>query len=452
MSESREIPSGWELSNLQDAVDVLDNLRKPINSDEREKRISGKEESELYPYYGATGQVGWIDEYITDGEYVLIGEDGAPFLDFYKPKAYIIKGKTWVNNHAHILRFKEGVTTNAFILHFLNQFNYNGYVNGTTRLKLTKSSLVEIPFPLPPLPEQHRIVAKIEELFSSLDKGIESLKTAQQQLKVYRKAVLKWAFDGKLTNKNVVEGKLPDGWKQVKLGEVADKITDGEHFRPKTQESGIPFLSAKDVRDEGVSFDHPLFISEETAKKAMQRCNPARGDILIVSRGATVGRMCIVKTENKFCLLGSVILIKAKSELNSQYLTYVLKSPTINEKLIAVSGATAQQAIYLRDIKSIELPIPLLSEQRGIVQEIESRLSICDKIEESIEHSLKQSEALRQSILKKAFEGKLVPQDPSDEPASVLLDRIKAEREQNKPGNSPRRQAGIAKMKRQNHE
>jgi type I restriction enzyme S subunit len=147
MTENQEMPKGWTITNLQDAVDVLDNLRKPINSDEREKRIADKKENELYPYYGATGQVGWIDDFITDGEYVLVGEDGAPFLDFYKPKAYIIKGKTWVNNHAHILRFKEGLTTNAFILHFLNHFNYN--VNwysdcGHLEKSVIKNKLLEV--------------------------------------------------------------------------------------------------------------------------------------------------------------------------------------------------------------------------------------------------------------------------------------------------------------------
>ncbi|MEO8712362.1 MAG: restriction endonuclease subunit S, partial [Parafilimonas sp.] len=241
-----------------------------------------------------------------------------------------------------------------------------------------------------------------------LDKGIEQLKTAQQQLKTYRQSVLKWAFEGKLTNENVNDGELPEGWKWVKLSEVAEKITDGEHFRPTTQESGIPFLSAKDVRDQGVSFDDPLFISEETAKKALQRCNPKRGDILIVSRGATVGRMCIVKTDKTFCLLGSVILIKVNKSISSGFINYILKSPLANQKMITVSGATAQQAIYLRDIKDIEIPFCVIEEQNKIVQEIESRLSVADKMEESITQSLQQAEALRQSILKKAFEGKLV--------------------------------------------
>ena len=152
----------WKWVKLGDAVQVLDNLRKPINSAERQKRIGNKAQNELFPYYGATGQVGWIDNYITNGEYILIGEDGAPFLDIYKEKAYKIKGKTWVNNHAHILHQKQAISLNNFILHYLNSINYRQFVNGTTRLKLTKSSLVDIPFPLPPIITQQAIVSKIE--------------------------------------------------------------------------------------------------------------------------------------------------------------------------------------------------------------------------------------------------------------------------------------------------
>lgn len=299
---------------------------------------------------------------------------------------------------------------------------------GGAQPNISSGKIEEMEIPLPPLAEQQRIVAKIEELFSELDKGIETLKTAQQQLKVYRQAVLKYAFEGKLTNPDVKEGELPEGWKMTTLNEVTSKITDGEHFRPKTTTSGIPFLSAKDVRDNGVSFDNPLFIDKETAAKALQRCCPTTGDILIVSRGATVGRMCLVNTDQTFCLLGSVILLKVDKSIFNKYLLFLLKSASINQKIISVSGATAQQAIYLRDIKGIEILLPPMDEQVKIVDEIESRLSVCDKIEQSIEQGLQQAEALRQSILKKAFEGKLVPQDPNDEPASVLLDRIKTER------------------------
>ena len=186
----------WIIRDLIDVCTIHDNLRKPINSKTRQERIIGKKQSELYPYYGATGQVGYIDDYLTDGEYVLVGEDGAPFLDYKKNTAYLIDGKTWVNNHAHILCSN---FNNIFLLHFLNQFNFKEYVSGTTRLKLTQGSMKKIPIQIAPLPEQRAIVAKIEQLFSDLDNGIASLKTAQNQLKVYRQAVLKKAFEGELT-------------------------------------------------------------------------------------------------------------------------------------------------------------------------------------------------------------------------------------------------------------
>ena len=111
---------------LGDVAEILDSFRKPINSTERAKKIQGKSESELYPYYGATGQVGLIDEYLTDGEYVLVGEDGAPFLEPFKPKSYIITGKTWVNYHAHIISGKKGVSCNQYLNYYLD-FYMNTY-------------------------------------------------------------------------------------------------------------------------------------------------------------------------------------------------------------------------------------------------------------------------------------------------------------------------------------
>jgi type I restriction enzyme S subunit len=150
----------------------------------------------LYPYYGATGQVGLIDGFIFDGEHILLGEDGAPFLDPFKEKAYLATGRYWVNNHAHIIKAK---LSNKYLCHYLNQVDYSDHVTGTTRLKLTQAALRQIPVHIAPEEVQYRIVAKIEELFSKLDKGTESLRSAREQLNVYRQAVLKHAFEGRLT-------------------------------------------------------------------------------------------------------------------------------------------------------------------------------------------------------------------------------------------------------------
>jgi type I restriction enzyme S subunit len=193
----RPLPEGWVWATLEECVDILDNLRVPINSDEREQRIAGKEQSELFPYYGATGMVGWIDDFIFDEEIVLLGEDGAPFLET-KNKAYIVRGKCWVNNHAHVLRAKKGVTTNLFLMHYLNIFDYHGYVTGTTRLKLNQGRMREFPVILPPLIEQERIVARLEELLSDLDAGVAALERVRAGAKRYKASVLKSVYEGQL--------------------------------------------------------------------------------------------------------------------------------------------------------------------------------------------------------------------------------------------------------------
>lgn len=191
--EEKELPEGWVWTTLEHVVDICDNLRQPINAEERAKRVGS------YPYYGATGQVGWIDGYLMDGEYVLLGEDGAPFLEVSKPKAYLVTGKCWVNNHAHVLRALENISYNKYVLYFLNASNYRDFVSGTTRLKLTQSLMRQMPIVVPPLPEQQRIVEAIEQQFSCLDEGVALLRQAQKRLKRYHASVLKAAVGGKLT-------------------------------------------------------------------------------------------------------------------------------------------------------------------------------------------------------------------------------------------------------------
>ena len=166
-----QLPNGWVTCRLEQVAEILDNLRKPINASERESRIKNRKIDELYPYYGATGQVGLIDDYVVNGHYLLLGEDGAPFLDKNAIKAYSISGKGWVNNHAHILSPKIDF---EFLQYSLNQIDYSEYVNGSTRLKLTQTDMRSIKIMLPPLAEQERIKSKIQALFSQLDLMMES--------------------------------------------------------------------------------------------------------------------------------------------------------------------------------------------------------------------------------------------------------------------------------------
>ncbi len=375
--EVRELSKGWCWAKLEEVVEILDSFRKPINAEERTKRIQGKEKNELFPYYGATGQVGHIDSYLLEGEYVLLGEDGAPFLDFSRNKAYLVNGKVWVNNHAHIL---SSLISSPYLCHFLNQVDYHDFVTGITRLKLNQASMKNIPIKIPPSNEQERIIEKIEELFSDLDQGIETLKTAQKQLKVYRQAVLKWAFEGKLTEQwrhansqksdlktgeellaqikverenryqqqlaeweekvkeweaigkvgkkptkpqslkeltSLSEADLPDltnDWSYEYLQNITHNISDVDHKMPKAQEDGIPYVSTKDFYGNNqINYKLAKKIKWDDYISLCKKVKPQYLDLLL-SRYGTVGEVRKVLFQGDFQASYSIAIIKTIKE------------------------------------------------------------------------------------------------------------------------------------------
>jgi type I restriction enzyme S subunit len=195
---------------------------------------------------------------------------------------------------------------------------------------------------------------------------------------------------------------LPDSWAWCHPDEFANKITDGEHFRPETQDHGVYFLSAKDIRENGVSLEEPLFVSEEVADKARSRCDPEYNDLLIVSRGATCGRTCRVDIDEIFCLLGSVVLIKPSRHISSEYLEIALKSPFLQLGLISASGATAQGAIYLRDLKKIAFPMAPYSEQMRISKRVKELMALCDALKDRLQRANEQRVHFANTVVAKA--------------------------------------------------
>ena len=394
--------NNWNVVPFTEAVDICDTFRKPINSSERASRIKGKEQSELYPYYGATGQVGFIDDYITDGEYVLLGEDGAPFLDAFSNKAYIISGKTWVNNHAHVLRSK---TNNKFLCYYLNSFNYKGYVSGTTRLKLTQAEMKRIPVPVPPLSEQERIVSRIEELFSQLDAGVETLKKTKAQLSVYRQAVLKEAFNSAEVDCKMlpIAEILTKTRKGMSTGPFGTMIKKSDH-----KATGVPMLGIENIGRGQFVDGNKIYVTAEKAEE-LKAFSLRAGDI-IISRSGTVGEICAVPERAEGSLLSTNLMRVSldNTMIRSDYFIALFQSKGIVlDQIKELCKGSTRDFINQTILKHIVFPVPSMEKQEEIVSIIEARMSVCDSIEQTVDIALQQAEAMRQSILKEAFEGKL---------------------------------------------
>lgn len=151
------LPAGWRLQRLDEVCEFLDSRRQPVKEPDRRLRIAGKSESELYPYYGANGQAGWIDDYLFDEPIILLAEDGGAFGSASRPIAYAVEGRCWVNNHAHVLRPREGVDFDFCLYSLAIRPDVGELVTGNTRPKLNQAIAASIPITLPPLAEQKRI-------------------------------------------------------------------------------------------------------------------------------------------------------------------------------------------------------------------------------------------------------------------------------------------------------
>lgn len=377
---------------LEQAADILDSYRKPVNSKERLNLIKGKPLDELFPYYGATGQVGWIDSFLTDGEYILLGEDGAPFLNPYAEKAYIIYGKTWVNNHAHILRSK---TNNEFLCYYLNYFNYKNYVSGTTRLKLTQAQMRKIPIPNIPSDEQSRVVAHIEELFSELDKVVGTLKTTKEQLEVYRQAVLKDAFS--------------DFEKKDSIRNLTVVVTSGSRGWAKYySNSGALFVRIGNLTHSGIDIDFrdiQHITPPDNAEGVRTRLQP--NDVL-VSITADLGSIGFVSEKVEEAYINQhIALVRFQNPVQGRFMAWYLRSEYGQKDLLKNKRGGGKLGLGLYDIR--DTPVPIVDDITAteIVDKVEEQLSVCDSIEKTVDTALAQADAMRQSILKQAFEGKI---------------------------------------------
>jgi type I restriction enzyme, S subunit len=285
---------------------------------------------------------------------------------------------------------------------------------GGSLMRARPNAVKNLKLSIPSRPEQDKIVSKIEELFSELDKSIEQLKTTQQQLKVYRQTVLKWAFEGKLTNKNVEENELPSHWQLVSIKDLVD---DNKHalkagpFGSSLKKEFYTQTGYKIYGQEQVISGNPFYGEYYISKEKFEELftNRIKPFDALISLVGTVGKVLILPENCKQGIINPR-LIKVSLNHNKylpKFFKYYFESSTVKSFYSAKAQGTTMDVLNLGIIKTIPFPFCSIQEQRQVIDEIESRLSVADKLEETIINSLQQAEALRQSILKKAFEGKL---------------------------------------------
>lgn len=304
------------------------------------------------------------------------------------------------------------------------------YKSGTTRKRISRKNFGKIMWPIAPVEEQRKISDLIEELFSDLDNAIENLKKAQEQLKIYRQAVLSAAFDGGSSK----AGFSRKNWKEMSVDEIGEVITGNT---PSKQESSYygrayPLYKPGDLDAGFMTIDSVDGLTEKGIEKA--RMLPAKS-ILVTCIGATIGKTGLIRRAG--ASNQQINAIVPKDFMISEYVYYFCVSPKFQEQIKSNASATTLPILNKTKFQRLMLLVPSRDEQVAIVQEIESRFSLCEKLEETIHINLQKAESLRQSILKQAFEGKLTEQwrkkhkdlISGENSAEALLKKIKAEKE-----------------------
>lgn len=353
----------WSNKSLGDIVEILDNQRKPITKKNREEGN--------IPYYGATGIVDWVIDYIFDEKLVLVGEDGAKWAKGDKT-AFIIEGKTWVNNHAHVLRPKAEILMHEWLTYYLTAIDLRPWVTGLTVPKLNQAQLRSIPIPLPPLEEQQTIVAKLNTAFAEIKKLINSEKN---KIKIIEKLKVQ-ILNSKLNNLNNV-------YKKTNIGEICElAYGKGLDKSDRKEDSGFPAFGAN-----GIKYFATKYLYDKPS--------------IIVGRKGSAGELKYVK--EPFWALDVTYYIKHNSELvNLKYLYYLLKLQNLPSFAKGVKPGINRNEVY-----SIPILLPTLEKQKIIAKEIDNAFKQFEIINKLEKLKLENYEKLKTSLLNDKLQSKV---------------------------------------------
>ena len=386
-----------------------------MNANERAKRQGS------IPYYGATGQVGWIDKPLFDEELLLLGEDGAPFFDKSKPIAYVIDGPSWVNNHAHVLRARPTVTSNRYLKYFLDSYDFSDRVGGSTRDKLTQRDMNSILVWLAPTEQQQQIVRTLDETTSRRESIAGRLAAARAIVDRLRTAVLASACTGRLTadwrgdaESMDQQRDQPARWRQVDLRTIIKRIEAGKSVRAAGRpaaldEWGVIKVSAMSwgsfLEAENKAIVDPALVNARYEIHA--------GDLLI-SRANTVdlvgATVHVGKTRPRLLLSDKSLRLVPREGINKAWLNLALSSHASRSQLAERATGTSESMRNLSQPKILatQVALPPLAEQREIVRRATTALETADRLRASISAAEVALGGAARSAGAKAFRGELV--------------------------------------------
>jgi type I restriction enzyme S subunit len=313
--------------------------------------------------------------------------------------------------------------------------------SGTTFPEVSAKRAAQIPLVLAPFAEQRRIVAALEEHLSDLDAAVAGLERARANVRRYRAAVLRAAADGSLLSTGESNGicvgpepwspRVPRRWSWATVDQLAQIVEYGTSSKTQESADGIPVLRMGNIVDGRICWDRLKYLPATHGEFPRLLLRP--GDVLFnrTNSPELVGKSAMYRAIDPVASFASYLLrVRLKPEMLPEFFVTFVNS-VFGRAWVAsvVSQQVGQANVNSSKLRALQVPVPPLDEQRVIVAEVEHRLAISDRTAAEIDAQIARAARLRQAILRRAFEGKLVPQDPADEPASVLLDRIRRERD-----------------------
>ncbi|OEE18299.1 hypothetical protein OAY_10245 [Vibrio cyclitrophicus ZF205] len=380
----------WPTKKLSDIYENLDSKRVPIT---KKDRIEGP-----YPYYGASGVVDSVSDYLFDEDLLLVSEDGANLLARTYPIAFSISGKTWVNNHAHVLRFPS-LVSQRFVEYYLNSISLRDYVSGMAQPKLNKKSLNLIPIPDP----EHQVKSKVVEL---LDKAFADIDQARLNTeKNLRNA--RELFDSYLQQ---MFSECGDYWEETNLGAISE-LKNGLNYTQSSKGELVKIVGVKNFKDK-------FYISNDELDTVQidgtlsEAYHAKDGDIFIVrSNGnkALIGRSVLAKgVTGKVSHSGFTIRVRlSSSAILPSYLTHYLKSKHVHNLLIRSGEGANISSLNQKALSSLPVRFPERNEQLRLVHDIEAIQSKTMALVDVYQQKLAALDELKQSLLQQAFTGQL---------------------------------------------